>query len=258
MTSTPRAAPENEGIALASGALGALFLGIALSPLRGLTPAANFTFAFMALTITVAEWGGRKPAVVTALVSALSLDFFLTKPYLTLSIAHKDDVIAFVGLAACGLIAAAFGSRRERRATAHRQLDFLHVALRRLERAGHAEAAIAETLDAARAALPVSAMMVRDAQGRVLVGTASAAGRPSPVRTFAPESLSQDAALPADGGRLALVAGNRTLGFLDVWGTGEPMSHEERRTLTALARVLAASLALDELSTLRGSTLTPA
>jgi len=248
---------ENEAIALAAGVAGAMLLGAALIPLRELTPAANFTFAFMALTIAVAEWGGRRPAVATALVSALSLDFFLTKPYLKLSIAHKDDVIAFVGLAACGVIAAAFGSRRERRATAQRQLEFLHGALRRLERAGPAEAAIAETLDAARVALPVAAMVVRDARGSILVGTASAAGRPSPGRTLAPDNLSPDTAFPVDGGRLALVAGNRTLGFLDVWGTGELASREERRTLTDVGRVLAASLALDELLTLRGSGLTP-
>jgi len=250
-------ARENEGIALAAGALGALFLGIALVPLRGLTPAANFTFAFMALTIAVAEWGGWKPAVATALTSALSLDFFLTKPYLRLSIEHKDDVIAFVGLAACGMVAAAFGTRRERRSTALRQLALLHGALRRLEKAAPSEAAIAETLDAARAALPVSAMVVRDARGSILVGTASAAGRPGPGRTLAPDTLSPETALPIDGGRLALVAGNRTLGFLDVWGSGDPVSREERRTLTDVARVLAASLALDELSTFRGSSLTP-
>jgi hypothetical protein len=249
-------ARENEGIAFAAGTLGALFLGIALVPLRDWTPAANFTFAFMALTIAVAEWGGRRPAVAAALCSALSLDFFLTRPYLKLSIAHKDDVIAFVGLTLCGLVAAAFGSRREGRSTALQQLALVHGALRRLERAGPAEAWIAETLDAARGALPVSAMLVRNAQGSILVGTASAAGRPSPVRTLAPDSLSPDRALPAEGGRLVLVAGNRTLGFLDVWGNGEPASREERQTLTDLARVLAASLALGDLALLRDSSLT--
>jgi len=241
-------ARENEGIALAAGALGALFLGIALVPLRGLTPAANFTFAFMALTIAVAEWGGWKPAVAAALTSALSLDFFLTKPYLKLSMAHKDDIIAFVGLAACGMVAAAFGTRRERRSTALRQLALLHGAVKRLEKAGPAEATIAEALDGARVALPLRALLVRDAWGKVVVATASAAGRPSPTRTLAPDTLSADPGLPVEGGRLALIAGNRTLGFLDVWGTGAPASSEERRTLTDLARVIAACLALDELS----------
>jgi hypothetical protein len=48
--------------ALSFGAGGALLLGMALTPFRGLTPAANFTFLFMALTIVVAETGaGRRP-----------------------------------------------------------------------------------------------------------------------------------------------------------------------------------------------------
>jgi Domain of unknown function (DUF4118) len=247
---------ESETIALAAGTLGSLLLGTVLVPLRGLTPAGNFGFVFVGLTVAVAEWGGRRPAVATALASALCLDFFLTRPYLRLSIAHKDDLIAFVGMAACGLIAAAFGSRRERRSTAVRQLALLHAALKRLERSGPCAAAMAETLDAAHLALPVSALLVRDARGGLLFGTASAAGRPVPGRTLAPDTLAPAAALPEEGGRLALVAGNRTLGFLDVWGSGEPVAAEERRTLSDVARVLAACIALDELRTLQGSILT--
>src|SRR5262249_1678376 len=42
------------------------------------------------------------------------LNFFLTEPYLRLTISKPDDVVAFFALAVCGLIAAAFGRRRER------------------------------------------------------------------------------------------------------------------------------------------------
>jgi K+-sensing histidine kinase KdpD len=98
----------------ALGPLAAIALGMLLVPVRGYTSASNFAFVFLALTITVAEFGGRGAAVATALVSALSLDFFLTQPYLRLEIAGKHDIIAFLGLAACGLIAAAFRSRRSR------------------------------------------------------------------------------------------------------------------------------------------------
>ncbi len=96
------------------GAGGSLVLAIALIPLRTLTAASNLAFVFLAFTIIVAELGGRAPALLTALVSAMSLNFFLTEPYLTLTITKTDDIIAFVALAACGLIAAAFGKRRER------------------------------------------------------------------------------------------------------------------------------------------------
>src|SRR5882724_2087650 len=95
-------------------ALGAMAIGIALIPLREATSASNLAFVFMAFTIVMAELGGALPALVAALVSAMSLNFFLTEPYLTLAISKTDDLIAFLALAGCGLIAAAFGRRRER------------------------------------------------------------------------------------------------------------------------------------------------
>ena len=48
------------------GGLGALALGFALVPLRPFTAASNLAFAFLILTIAVAELGGRGPGLVTA------------------------------------------------------------------------------------------------------------------------------------------------------------------------------------------------
>jgi len=109
---------NRDSIAAGLGPLAAIALGMALVPLRGTTPTANLTFAFVALTILAAEYGGRWAGVFTALTSTLSLDFFLTKPYLRLEIADKHDLVAFLGLAVCGLIAAAVASDRGRRAAA--------------------------------------------------------------------------------------------------------------------------------------------
>ena len=97
-----------------AGPVAAILLGIFLMPLRGVTTASNLSFAFIALTLVVSKVGGRWAAVATALVSALSLNFFLTQPYLHLAIHDKNDLIAFVGLAACGLIAATLGPHRGR------------------------------------------------------------------------------------------------------------------------------------------------
>src|SRR5262245_63678838 len=122
--------------------MAAMLLGVALIPLRDFTTPSEFPFPFMALTIVVAEFGGRRAAIVTALVSALSLDFFLTQPYLRLTIAGKHDLIAFVGLAVCGLIAATLRTHGRGRITrfdnARRHLDLLHAALRETERRGRA------------------------------------------------------------------------------------------------------------------------
>ena len=106
---------EDRTIYIAMGPLAAILLGFALMPLRDVVIASNFTFPFIILTILVAEFGGRPAAVATAVVSALSLDFFLTQPYLRLTIQGKHDITAFLGLAACGLVAAALASRRDRR-----------------------------------------------------------------------------------------------------------------------------------------------
>ena len=73
---------DSETLWIAIGALGAMALGVALIPLRTLTSASNLAFGFLALTIVVAELGGRTAGLATAVVSALSLNFFLTEPYL--------------------------------------------------------------------------------------------------------------------------------------------------------------------------------
>ena len=97
-----------------AGILGAIAIGVLLVPLRTLTTASNLAFVFIAYTVIVAEFGGRTAALVSAVVSAMSLNFFLTEPYLTLTMSKTDDVVAFFAMAICGLIAAAFGTHRER------------------------------------------------------------------------------------------------------------------------------------------------
>jgi two-component system sensor histidine kinase KdpD len=228
---------------LSGGPLAAILLGMAFVPLRDFTTASNFTFAFLALTIAVAEFGGRWPAVATALVSALSLDFFLTKPYLRLVIDEKHDMIAFAGLTVCGLVAAAFGSQRSKRVShlkaARNDLELLHAALRSSSEAAPLEERLAKILDACRSALPLAAALVRDPRGYVLAASAGAHGRPVPDELLDPDRLQ---ALPEQGGRLALVAGARQVGWLDLFGNGARASGQSRRTLSDVARLVALML----------------
>jgi hypothetical protein len=238
---------------LGVGPIAAVTLGVALVPLRDLTVASNLAFAFLALTFAVGELGGRAAAVATALASALSLDFFLTRPYMRLAIHGKDDVFAFLGLSACGLLAAALGSPRREWLAATRQAHVLHAVLGQLERGSLPEYRLQELLDAARPAFPVTALALRDGgeQLRAASGDGSLVGR-SPVRVASPETIAtsgrlldfrRGVPLPEDGMRVPLVVGGRGLGFLDLWGDGQPASREARRGLTALAHALAALLA---------------
>jgi K+-sensing histidine kinase KdpD len=190
------------------------------------------------LIIVVAEWGGRTAALLTAVVAALSLNFFLTKPYLRLTIHSRDDVIAFVGLAACGLLTAALGSARSRRVrnldAARRHLELLHALLGQLEAAGPVEASLGRVLNALRKALPVTAAVVRDRHNHILAASDHALGRPVPART-----LPAEAVLPADGARVPLVAANRQVGWLDVWGDGSRTEADSRNVLGDVGRLIA-------------------
>ena len=166
---------------MVTGALGSMALAIALIPLRGMVAASNLAFVFVAFTIIVAELGGRGPALVTALVSAMSLNFFLTEPYLTLAISKTDDVIAFFALAACGLIAAAFGQRRERLSEAAGRADKELAILNRLVERARSGRPLEGQLQDLRAEFDLGGLVLRDEGGRVLAAVPADAGaRPAP------------------------------------------------------------------------------
>jgi K+-sensing histidine kinase KdpD len=246
---------------LGAGPLAALLLGMALVPLRDFTTASNFTFLFLVLTIAVAEFGGRWPAVATALCSALSLNFFLTRPYLKLTIEGKNDVIAFLGLTACGLLVAALASQRgERTASltgAQSRLDLLHSALGQWRRGVALEPRLAEVLRACQAAFPITAVAVRDEHNRVLAVSGHGPNTIAvPAQVLRPETLlpAEDAgleptrpaaALSPEGVRLALVVDNRPVGWLDVWGRGGRAGPELREALCDVAGLLALMLATE-------------
>jgi K+-sensing histidine kinase KdpD len=100
---------------LALGPVLAILVGGALMPLRDVVAVPTLAFPFIIVTIVAAEFGGHPAAFATAFASALSQDFFLTRPYMTLEIGDKHDVTAFLGFAACGVVAAALGARRQQR-----------------------------------------------------------------------------------------------------------------------------------------------
>jgi hypothetical protein len=243
---------ENEvRVWIVTGAVGAMVLGIALIPLRTLTGAANLAFVFVAFTVIVAELGGRQAALVTAIVSAMSLNFFLTEPYLTLTISKPDDVITFLALAACGLIAAAFGKRRERwSAVAGRADKELAVLSRLVEQLGDG-IPLDEVLGGLKGSFGLGAIVLRDPTGHVL----GAAPIGSGSTLIAEAELDSDTLFPREearlrfgarglrlpeaGGRLRLRT-DRGFVSLELWEDDvQGLSLDEGRTLTIAASILA-------------------
>jgi K+-sensing histidine kinase KdpD len=102
---------------LGLGPLVAIALGAALMPVREVVMTSTLVFPYIILTMIAAELGGQLAALGTAITSVLSMDFFLMKPYLRLAIEAKHDVTTLLGLAACGVVAAALSTRRKRRAS---------------------------------------------------------------------------------------------------------------------------------------------
>jgi hypothetical protein len=238
------------GVWLPLGALGAVALGVILIPLRTVTSASNLAFVFIAFTIVVAELGGRTPALVTALISAISLNFFLTQPYLSLTIDKSDDVVAFVALAGCGLIAAVFGTQRERVSeAAGRAAQELEV-LRHLVGQVRAGAGLDGMLADLRSALGFGTLVLRDEGGRILAAApAGAAPSNSPPVEIALDSLlpagetryrfgTRGLRVPEAGGRLRLETDQGRLS-LDIWeGDTRGLDLDQWRTLSIAVAIL--------------------
>ena len=234
---------------IVTGGLGAMELGVVLIPLRALTSASNLAFVFLVFTIVVAELGGRAGGLVTAVVSAISLNFFLTEPYLTLTITKPDDVVAFVALAACGLIAAAFGKRRERwserAGRAGKELDLVKGLVEKLTDG----IPLDEILGDLRRAFGLRAVALRDARERILAAVPLGSTPEVPAAHLTPDTLvpsderrlrfgARGLRLPEGGGRLSLRTDRGSVS-LDLWeGDTQGFDLEESRTLTIAAALL--------------------
>jgi uncharacterized protein DUF4118 len=234
---------------IVTGSLGALAIGIGLIPLRGLTAASNLAFVFLAFTIVIAELGGRGAALVTALVSAMSLNFFLTEPYLTLAIAKTDDIVAFLALAGCGLIAAAFGRRRALLSAAagraSTELEALERLVTHLREGAPGETVLGEL----RERFAFSAIALKNGDGRVLAASAPGGLPGTPSVHLNPATLlpadraslrfgARGLRLPEGGGRLPL-AGEGGPGWLDVWeGDADGLDLDESRALAVAVALL--------------------
>jgi Domain of unknown function (DUF4118) len=244
---------DSESLWIAIGALGAMALGVALIPFRTLTSASNLAFAFLTLTIVVAEVGGRAAGLATAVVSALSLNFFLTEPYLTLTINRSDDVVAFVALALSGLIAAAFGRRRARSSELLGRARDDIEALERLAGSLTPGASLEAVLEELRRAFRLAALVLRRADDRVIAATPTGyTARPTPAAPLNPRTLLSDERrhrlgrrgfrLPEGGGRLRLAGDPEPL-WLDLWeGDEEGLSGDEQRALVVAAAMLRLAL----------------
>ena len=232
------------------GVGGAVALGVVLTALRTVVSASNLAFVFIALTIVVAEMGGRGPGLAAAVVSALSLNFFLTEPYMSLEIHKPGDVGAFLALTACGLVAAAFGKRRVRTAEqVTRTRGDLEV-LGRIAASLTTGAPAEKVLEELRGSFGLGGLVLRRADERLIAAAPpTQASLPPPSTQLEPSTLAPAGSgvhrlgrtgfrFPEGGGRLPL-PGREPL-VLDLWeGNTEGLTLDERRALAVAAAMIA-------------------
>jgi K+-sensing histidine kinase KdpD len=116
----PTQVPWNRSVLLPAAALVPLVLCAILSAWRESVTSATAVLVLVAVVVAAAATGDRLAAVIAALSSALWFDFFLTEPYLRLTITDANDVEATVLLLVIGTLVtevALWGRRQQSRAS---------------------------------------------------------------------------------------------------------------------------------------------
>jgi hypothetical protein len=101
----PRGPDDNLGAAgLGVAAIGPIIVASLLVLVRDHLARSNAALVFVIVVVLAAALGGRWAGIVAALVSAISYDFFLTRPYGSLKIDDLEDIVATGLLLVVGLI----------------------------------------------------------------------------------------------------------------------------------------------------------
>jgi K+-sensing histidine kinase KdpD len=107
--------PDEATLAATLGSIGLLVFSMFLVPLRDFLGATNVAIVLLVAVQVLAVAGGRRGAIIGAVVAALSFDFFFTEPYLRLVITDRYDLITAVLLLVTGIVTSELGDLRMRR-----------------------------------------------------------------------------------------------------------------------------------------------
>lgn len=109
-------------VGLAVAAFGPLLVAGVLVPFRDDIASANIVLVFVLTVVLGAAIGTRWSGALTAVVAAMSYDFFFTHPYQSLKIDDSDDILTTLLLLVIGLVVAEIVtySRRHRAASVNR------------------------------------------------------------------------------------------------------------------------------------------
>jgi hypothetical protein len=199
--------------------------------------------------VAVASTGRRLAAAVAALVSALSFDFFLTRPYYSFRITRYQDLITEVLLLVVGLAVGELAARGRRHRDAawqgHRQVALLH-SVTELAATGH------EPREVVAAASDELSELLYLRECRFTAhdpGDATARLMPSGQVKVGNETWpTGDIGLPTRNVDLPVRSGGWLLGhFLLTPTPGKPIPSDRLLVAVAIADQVGSALAADEL-----------
>jgi K+-sensing histidine kinase KdpD len=108
----------SRGVGVALAGLLPIAVAAALVPLRDDLVSTNLALVLVIVVVIGAVVGGRAGGAVAALTAAVSFDFFLTEPYLSLHIESADDIETTILLLVVGLLVGQIAVWAQRNRTA--------------------------------------------------------------------------------------------------------------------------------------------
>jgi len=233
-------------IAYAIGGLLPIAVAAAMVGGRGEIDATNVALVLVLVVVGTAAFGGRGPAALSAVIAAISYEFFFTRPFNSLRIDRADDVETTLILLAIGLAVGQLAVHaRHTRRDVSRGRDEL-ASMRRMAERVASGASDRELIDVAVTEITHLMSLVGcryevDATGPVLPVLERSGRIESAFRRVGPDG---ELALPPLGVRLPVVGGGHQVGSLVL----EPdpvvgVTLEARVVAVALSDQLGAALA---------------
>ena len=216
---------QRRALGFACGIVGLPLLTAALLPVRGSLAEGSFLLVYLLAVVGVAVVGGLVPALLTAVASFLLVNWFLTPPYYTFSVASRDaavDLVVFALVGAVVSIAVELGARHREAAARN---EYESILISELGSAQVGAVTLTAVLERVRATFDMDTVRLIDPE--------------QPARVLA--SVGPDAPMPP-----SLEA--TTASGLSLVAHGPPVFAEDRRLFGVLADLAARAWEEQELA----------
>ena len=234
---------SRDGTALLLGPLAAIAVAGGLVPLRSWLGSANVALLLVVVVVGTAAVSDRRAGAATAVMSALAYNFFHTRPYGTLRVTDRVDLITVVLVLVVGLVTGELTVLRRRAATTAERRAADQAAWRELlaVAAGEPGELVARATDLVRAELQLATCVFEEAGAES--GPLLLLERNGHVDVNHHRYAEGGFELPDQGVQVPVIAAGRRLGRLVLHPTpGRPLSLSQRRDAVAAADLLAVGL----------------